>query len=636
MSREFEMPQRFTRLFGIAALAGVSLLAALATPAQAATTNLYAAPTAVGSGDCSSPANACPIATAVTNANAAPVVDDVRIGVAGGTYSLPAPSPTALPITFAGPSLTIEAEGGTPILDGANTVRLLSVGATSKVTISGLTIQSGAAAGLGGGIENAGTLTVRKSTFSGNTAGNGGGIGNTGGATLTVEDSTFFENKTTGVGGGAIISVGKATVVRSALINNQAPINGGGINIQATGVVTVVSSTVAGNTSGSLGGGLSNLGVLTVEASTLTGNTGSAGSAIAGAGAEKVKLAASIVGAQVSGIACWPNIAAFVDAGYNLDSDGTCISEESPAEGSHNGKAAYGSSTYGAALDAYLADAPAANGGPTQTVALLNSPNPPTGEADPAFDVVPPSFNLPVAVDGISATCSLPDQRSVVPVAGAKCDIGAYLLQPTKTELITPATTAKQKSPVTYTATVSPVPDGGTVAFDDGPGNPATAQCAAQSVSNGRATCTVSYPNIGVYSVKAAYSGDGAKNSFVGSTSAASTTTTVVDGTPPGKPGKLKGRIRHKKTLRLSWKASQDNVGVAKYQVLRKGKVVKSTTAKVRRVSIRLAGKGGAYAVRAVDALDNAGPLSAKVVVRRVPGETKAYRIVKKKTKKRR
>ena len=61
---------------------------------------------------------------------------------------------------------------------------------------------------------------------------------------------------------------------------------------------------------------------------------------------------------------------------------------------------------------------------------------------------------------------------------------------------------------VTYTATVSPAPDGGTVAFsDDGIG---IAPCAARPVdtSTGVATCSVTYPLIGPHPIKAAYSGD--------------------------------------------------------------------------------------------------------------------------------
>jgi uncharacterized repeat protein (TIGR01451 family) len=512
----------FGRFFGTLAFLGFFLLAGLPSAAQAATDSLFAAPAAAGAGDCSSPANACSIATAVTNANADPVADSVRIELASGTYSLSSPSPTALPITFAGPSLTLEPENGTPILDGTNTVSLLSVGATSNVTIDGLEIENGHSAGQGGGISDSGTLTVENSTFSHNTAGNGGAIAELAGGTLTVRNSTFSNNSTTGVGGGAIIVDGTTTVLRSAILNNSAPVNGGGINVQSSGVATVASSTLAGNTSGSLGGATSNLGRLTVEASTIIGNSSAGGSAVA-TGNTNVTFAADIIAAQTTGTGCNPANLAGLDAGYNLDTDGTCVSATTPATGSHSGTTADGSSTYAAVLDSYLADAPANNGGPTETIALLNTPSPATTLPNPALAVVPASFNLPVAVDGVAAACSLSDQRGVVPVAGRNCNIGSYLLQTTTTALTTSATQVAQTQAVTYTATITPAPDAGTVSFNDGAGNPATAQCAAQSVSNGTATCTVSYANAGTYSVTATYSGDGGMNNFVGSASPAQT-----------------------------------------------------------------------------------------------------------------
>src|SRR5262249_12620117 len=60
---------------------------------------------------------------------------------------------------------------------------------------------------------------------------------------------------------------------------------------------------------------------------------------------------------------------------------------------------------------------------------------------------------------------------------------------------------------VTYTATVSPVPTSGTVAFEEG-GSP-IAGCAAKTVSTstGEATCTTEYHAAGVHGVTAAYSG---------------------------------------------------------------------------------------------------------------------------------
>jgi predicted outer membrane repeat protein len=116
----------------------------------------------------------------------------------------------------------LEAESGTPILDGMKTVRLLSVGSMSNVAIDGLEIEFGATAGLGGGIDNSGRLTVTNSTFLSNSAGNGGGIADEAGATLTFQNSTFSNNTTTGVGGGAIIASAAITLERSAIIDNTA------------------------------------------------------------------------------------------------------------------------------------------------------------------------------------------------------------------------------------------------------------------------------------------------------------------------------------------------------------------------------------------------------------------------------
>jgi hypothetical protein len=84
------------RRSGIAVLAAVCALAAVPAAARAAEQSLYAAPAPAGTGDCGSAADACAITTAVTNANALPITDSVRIKLAGGTYALAAPSPTAL------------------------------------------------------------------------------------------------------------------------------------------------------------------------------------------------------------------------------------------------------------------------------------------------------------------------------------------------------------------------------------------------------------------------------------------------------------------------------------------------------------------------------------------------------------
>ena len=78
---------------------------------------------------------------------------------------------------------------------------------------------------------------------------------------------------------------------------------------------------------------------------------------------------------------------------------------------------------------------------------------------------------------------------------------------------------------VTYTATVSPTDDGGSVAFADG-GTPISG-CTGQSLnSSGQATCRVTYTATGSHTITAAYLGDSA---YIGSTSAALTQQVVAN-----------------------------------------------------------------------------------------------------------
>ena len=88
---------------------------------------------------------------------------------------------------------------------------------------------------------------------------------------------------------------------------------------------------------------------------------------------------------------------------------------------------------------------------------------------------------------------------------------------PTTTTLASSANPSMVGASVTFTATVSPVPDGGTVAFSD-KGSP-IAGCSAKPVdtSTGTAKCTVTYATVGSHSIVAAYSGD---HNYAESTSA--------------------------------------------------------------------------------------------------------------------
>jgi hypothetical protein len=129
--------------------------------------------------------------------------------------------------------------------------------------------------GGGGGISNAGMLTLSGSTLSGNTAvyGGGGGIANNG--TLTLSSSTLSDN-TTGSDGGGIYNSGTATVSGCTLTGNTAPYGGAIFNytiskVSNSGTLTVSSTTLSDDTAGSYGGGIYNSGTATVSSCTVTG-----------------------------------------------------------------------------------------------------------------------------------------------------------------------------------------------------------------------------------------------------------------------------------------------------------------------------------------------------------------------------
>jgi hypothetical protein len=183
-------------------------------------------------------------------------------------------------------SLTIQGPGaGQLAVSGDHLSRVFEVGgATTNVTLSGLTITQGnglggTLPGPGGGIfNNGGTLMVSGCTLSGNSVGNmGGGIYNLSG-TLTVSGCTLSGN-TAIYGGGISNAVGNqggpasVTISNSTLSGNVASSGGGAIDNHNTGTVTVSDSTLSGNTSTGCGGGIANWGTLSVTNSTLSGNS---------------------------------------------------------------------------------------------------------------------------------------------------------------------------------------------------------------------------------------------------------------------------------------------------------------------------------------------------------------------------
>src|SRR5690606_40601319 len=74
------------------------------------------------------------------------------------------------------------------------------------------------ASGIGGGILNAGMMTISNSTFSGNSATNGGGIATFSEEMATISNSTFSGNSATNGGG---IYNGETLQLRNSIVYNN-------------------------------------------------------------------------------------------------------------------------------------------------------------------------------------------------------------------------------------------------------------------------------------------------------------------------------------------------------------------------------------------------------------------------------
>lgn len=174
--------------------------------------------------------------------------------------------------------------GGVLTFSGAGVRRVFIVNVNVTATFQNMTIANGAAGVVaGGGIYNAGTLTISNSTFSGNNASDGGGIMNNipFGGTLTISNSIFSGNSAT-VSGGAILNSGGTVMLSNSTFSGNSSPRGGGI-YNDTGAVTINNSTFSGNSASGnsatvSGGGLLNSGgTVTISNSTFSGNSASFG-----------------------------------------------------------------------------------------------------------------------------------------------------------------------------------------------------------------------------------------------------------------------------------------------------------------------------------------------------------------------
>lgn len=350
---------------------------------------------------------------------------DTTLFAAARTISLNAPLPQitdALTITGTSPALLT--------IDGTGNYRVFNVASGVTVNISNLTAANGFTSDMndnGGGILNAGSLSltnivVRNSEAS---SGSGGGISNIGG-TVTLMTSTVRDNVASGNGGGistdgGTINITRSTIGSSTAFGSNRASGGGGIYNQ-NGATNLTNSTVTGNFATGFGGGY--YGFATLSATTLTAgnatiafNTGVSGGGIAvsaGLGVSTARINNTIVSNSNPGVAMPPRPDLFgtiVSNGYNIvqDTSGATINQTATDQFGFN------------PLLEPLAD----NGGLTQTHALRS-----IGGTSPAIDKGNSALPLPAVTEDQRGLPRPVDITTIPPAAGGNnSDIGAFELQ---------------------------------------------------------------------------------------------------------------------------------------------------------------------------------------------------------------
>lgn len=291
----------------------------------------------------------------------------------GGTISLASSLPALNNhITINGQAEQITISGGTGI-------RGFFINAGKTVLIHNLIIRDGKLTNeFGGGISNAGDLTLEYCTITDNNvsgaSSQGGGISNSGTGTIDMTNCTVSDNLSTNTGGG-IVNYGSLNIVNSTIANNNG-LDGGGI-ASYNGLV-MINCTVTNNSGG---------GIYYVP------------------GSGTVALLNTISVGSTTGNDVYTSSAATLISGYGLY--GT-VGASVTFNGASNSTGSIKSAVFGTNI---LAN----NGGSTQTIAIIST--------SPAVD------------NGTSNTAPALDQAGQS--RSGLTDIGAFEYQPIPTAMLT-------------------------------------------------------------------------------------------------------------------------------------------------------------------------------------------------------
>lgn len=449
---EFKMKRTNTRLKTILFFAVLILFGSFALESRAET---YTVDTTADNPDltaCTAAVNDCSLRGAITKTNSTTADDTINFAISandsgcasGGvcTITLTNDKLTVNVVSTAGKLTITNSTGANKLLISGNNasqvffINRITASDYGNLTLDGVTITrgNGTPSGIGGGINNAGILTIMNSIITGNSAAGflGGGIGNN--FSLTIINSTISNN--TAANGGGIWSRYDADLIimNSTISGNVAEGNGGGIDFEtgqdnvSNGSFDIRNSTISGNTARTGGGILATkpyfFGPKPILVSvTITDNSSSANSA---GGARfvnafndtdgEVILKNTIIAGNHN--ADVPDAKGILEANsdYNLIGDGTGLTNNSTGTGNQIGTAANPINPLLRLL--------ASNGGTTMTHELL--PNSPAIDKGDSFGLTTDQRGFSRPVDILS-----------IANASDGADIGAFELQnaPTAAEI---------------------------------------------------------------------------------------------------------------------------------------------------------------------------------------------------------
>lgn len=161
-----------------------------------------------------------------------------------------------------------EIKEGTVICNNSTTGSGGGISNAGTLTVRGGNIQYNSARGSGGGIVNSGTLTTKGGMIQHNSAGSwGGGIDNSG-ATLCFDGGTIQYNKTGSIGGGIFTQNPDSKILSGTIQYNESQSDGGGIY---SGTIQIDGGLIQYNRSHADGGGI-DTGHLIMNGGIIRGN----------------------------------------------------------------------------------------------------------------------------------------------------------------------------------------------------------------------------------------------------------------------------------------------------------------------------------------------------------------------------